>query len=232
MDFSDWKPVYEAILADLGFPRDADEAARDEMATLIDPHAFDRERLNALAGETVVVAGAAPSLADELDHVGRDDRVIGASTAVNTLRDAGIAVELMTTDLDKNPDTVRRLTNRGVPVAIHAHGDNRALLREVVPTLDPEHVLPTTQAAPVDRIENYGGFSDGDRAAFLADHVGARELTFVGWEFDDPGVSSIKRRKLAWAEKLLYWLEHRRGERFSLLDGRRSKIDTTELPID
>jgi len=232
MDFPDWEPVYEAILADLGFPREADEAARDELADLTDPHAFDRDRLGWFAGETVVVAGAGPSLSCDLDRIESGDIVIGASTAVDVLRDAGITVDLMTTDLDKNPDTVRALTEAGVPVAVHAHGDNRELLREVVPDLAPEHVLPTTQAAPVGAVANFGGFTDGDRAAFLVDHVGAGRIEFLGWDFDDSTVSPTKRRKLAWAETLLYWLERRRGERFSVLDGRRAGIDTTGLPID
>lgn len=232
MDFPDWEPVYEAILADLGFPRAADEVARDELADLTDPHAFDRDRLGRFAGETVAVAGAGPSVPSEVDRIEPGDIVIGASTAVDVLRDAGITVDLMTTDLDKNPGTVRALTDQGIPVAVHAHGDNRELLREVVPDLAPEHVLPTTQAAPVGEIENFGGFTDGDRAAFLADHVGAGTLKFVGWDFDDSTVSPIKRRKLAWAETLLYWLERRRGERFSVLDDRRARIDTTGLPIE
>jgi uncharacterized Rossmann fold enzyme len=42
----------------------------------------------------------------------------------------------------------------------------------------------------------------------------------------------MKRRKLAWAERLLYWLERRRGERFSVLDGRRNGIETSALPVE
>jgi uncharacterized Rossmann fold enzyme len=232
MDFTEWEPVYEEILADLGFPRDADEAAREEVASLLQPPGFDRDRLRELNGERVVIAGAGPSLPDELDRVRETDVVIGASTAVDVLLDAGIGIDLMTTDLDKNPDTVRRLAVESVPVVIHAHGDNRQLLHEVVPDLPVEGVLATTQAAPVGEIENYGGFTDGDRAAFLADAFGASGIGFVGWDFDDSTVSPVKRRKLAWAERLLYWLEARRGTSFDVLDKRRSAIDSTALPID
>jgi uncharacterized Rossmann fold enzyme len=80
-------------------------------------------------------------------------------------------------------------------------------------------------------VYNVGGFTDGDRAAFLADHCGADRLTFLGWDFDDPEVGPMKRRKLAWAERLLYWLERRRGERFGVLDGRRDAIDDSSLPV-
>src|SRR5699024_4135332 len=126
----------------------------------------------------------------------------------------------------------RRLTHEGTPVAVHAHVDNPDLVREVVPTLDTANVLATTQAASIDSVENFGGFTDGDRAAFLADRCGAKRLKFVGWDFDDDTVDSMKHRKLEWAETLLFWLENRRDERFEMLDGRRDGIDATPFPMD
>jgi len=69
------------------------------------------------------------------------------------------------------------------------------------------------------------GFTDGDRAAFLADACGADRLVFPGWSFDDPTVDAQKAKKLRWAERLLLVLEERRGERFAVLDGRREGID-------
>jgi len=113
----------------------------------------------------------------------------------------------------------------GTPVAVHAHGDNTDAVEELVPTFDAAAVLPTTQAEPADPVVNPGGFTDGDRAAFLADACGADRLVFPGWEFDDPTVGPEKARKLLWAERLLRWLERRREERFGVLEGRRDRID-------
>ncbi|WP_135820925.1 6-hydroxymethylpterin diphosphokinase MptE-like protein [Halostella litorea] len=222
MDFDEWLPVYEAILADFGFARAADERARDELAELATP--FDAGRLPRFEGATVAVAGAGPSLSDEL-AVARDaDVVVAASTAADTLAERGVGVDLMTTDLDKNVDTAVALSERGVPVAVHAHGDNVPAVRSAVPEFDPDYLLPTTQAAPAGPVRNFGGFTDGDRGAFLADHFGAADLRFPGWDFDDPAVDDLKARKLDWAERLLYWLERRRGERFAVLDGRRDGL--------
>ncbi|PSP75439.1 hypothetical protein BRC81_15545 [Halobacteriales archaeon QS_1_68_20] len=229
MEFETWEPVYDAILADFGYGRAGDERARDVLADLAEP--FDPDRLD-VAGESVAIAGAGPSLAGELDAARDADAVFGASTAADTLREAGIEVDLMVTDLDKNPGTARDLTREGVPVAVHAHGDNVYALREYVPTFDREQVLATTQAAPVGPVRNFGGFTDGDRAAFLADHLGAAELVFPGWDFDDPDVDVEKATKLRWAERLLYWLEIRRDERFSVLDGRRENVDASPIPPD
>ncbi|USZ73350.1 6-hydroxymethylpterin diphosphokinase MptE-like protein [Natronosalvus halobius] len=232
MDYHEWEPAYEQILADFGFDRRADERARDVLAGLIST--FDLGRLAFVHGARVVVAGAGPSLeADEAIETARAaEVVIAASTAVDVLEAAGVEVDCMVTDLDKNPETVERLTCRGTPVAVHAHGDNVPAVRTVVPECDQESVLATTQAEPVGPVRNFGGFTDGDRAAFLADHLGASRLDFVGWDFDDPSVDPEKSKKLAWAERLLYWLERRRGEKFSVLDGRREGIDVRSLPLE
>ncbi|WP_280585268.1 6-hydroxymethylpterin diphosphokinase MptE-like protein [Halorubrum sp. Boch-26] len=223
MNFPTFEPMYEAILADFGFDRAADERARAVAAGLATP--FPLDRLGDWRGATVAVAGAAPRLADDIDLARDSDVVVAASTAVDVLRDRGVAVDCMVTDLDKNPETAAALTREGVPVAAHAHGDNVPAVREWLPRFADEWTLATTQAAPTGPVVNPGGFTDGDRAAFLADQVGAGRLVFPGWEFDDPNVNPMKARKLDWAARLLRWLERRRGERFGVLDGRRAEAD-------
>lgn len=229
MQYQDWRPAYEAILADLGYEKASDERSRDLLADLL----VDETTL-ALGdlgfSGTVAVCGAAPNLAADLDVARAADAVVAASTAVDVLREAGIGVDCMVTDLDKNPDTARELTAAGTPVAVHAHGDNADAVRELVPTFDAGAVLPTTQAEPKPPVVNPGGFTDGDRAAFVADAFGAAELRFVGWDFDDPSVGPEKAKKLRWAERLLFWLERRRGERFAVLDGRRENLRRVESP--
>jgi uncharacterized Rossmann fold enzyme len=228
MEFRTWEPVYEDILDDFGYPRDGDERARDRFAELLgDDGTYDPAGLG-LDGAVVAVAGAGPSLEAEADRAADADIVLAASTAADRLRAAGVAVDCMVTDLDKNADTGRELAADGTPVAVHAHGDNIPALETHVPAYGSEFVVPTTQATPVPPVRNYGGFTDGDRAAFLADHFGAAALVFPGWDFDDPSVTAEKRRKLRWAERLLRWLEQRRGERFDVLDGRRDDI----APVD
>ena len=229
MEFSEWEPVYEAILADFGFDRAADEHARDLATRFATPVDFDAlaADVGVAGGGTAAIVGAAPSLSGELASFDPEtvDAVFAASTAGDTLRDVDLPVDCLVTDLDKNPMTAARLTQRGIPVAAHAHGDNLELIRRFLPEFDAASTLVTTQAEPVDAVYNFGGFTDGDRAAFLADALGAGELRFLGWEFDDPEVGPMKAKKLRWAERLLLLLEHRRDERFTLLDGRRNGIE-------
>jgi uncharacterized Rossmann fold enzyme len=232
MEFDEWEPVYEAVLADFGYGRAGDERARDVLAALLPPD-FEASLPTLRGGnETVAVAGAGPSLEDDFVLVEDADAVFAASTAADRLLAHGIAVDCVVTDLDKHPETIEAITRDGTPVAVHAHGDNVDLIREHVPACDADGLIPTTQAAPVGPVRNFGGFTDGDRAAFLADHLGAGALVFPGWDFDDPGVDSEKARKLRWAERLLYWLEARRGARFAVLDGRREALSTTGLPFE
>jgi uncharacterized Rossmann fold enzyme len=221
---AEWQPIYEAILADFGYDRGADERARDRLGELVS----GRDPLSVADVEvtgTVAVCGAAPTLSGELDVARRADSVVAASSAAATCLDAGVAVDCMVTDLDKTPAAALELSESGTPVAVHAHGDNVPELERHVPSLAVEAVVPTTQAAPAPPVENPGGFTDGDRAAFLADATGADRLVFPGWSFDDPSVGPEKARKLRWAERLLALLEERRNERFAVLDGRRDRID-------
>jgi len=222
MRYDTWRPVYESILDSFGYEASGDERARDELALQCEP--FDHRMLAHVRGATVAICGGADCLGDELSVARCADVVVAASVAADTLREARIDVDLMVTDLDKNPDTARHLTRESVPVATHAHGDNIDLVRRELPGFDDAFVLPTVQCAPTGPTENFGGFTDGDRAAFIADAFGAEELHFAGWEFDDPTVSTEKRQKLDWAARLLYWLEQRRDEQFDVLDSRRDGL--------
>ena len=211
MEFATWEPVYELVLADLGFDRAGDEAVRDRLAAWAEP--FETDRLG-LDGATVAVAAPGPSLSDELPSVDDADRVVAASNAADRLLETGRVPDLVVTDLDKTPATAARLSEAGLPVAVHAHGDNRPALDRWLPDCNPANVLATTQAAPVGPVANFGGFTDGDRAAFLADALGAAALRYVGWDLDDPEVDPEKAEKLAWARRLCRWLAARRGETF------------------
>jgi uncharacterized Rossmann fold enzyme len=86
-------------------------------------------------------------------------------------------------------------------MVIHAHGDNIDAIEAHVPSLST--VLGTTQARPLTNVFNIGGFTDGDRAVFLAKEYGARTVSAIGFDFSDSSVSPTKKRKLQWAKQLL-----------------------------
>lgn len=222
-----WEPMYETIIADFGFERGADEQSRDRLEQLCGSQFLRREELPSAEGQTIAIAGGAKTLREEIDRIEGVDLVFSASTATEILREFGHEPALHITDLDKDEELTVDRSHRGQPVILHAHGDNRGQLETYVPQMNMTAVLPTTQSKPTAVVKNFGGFTDGDRAAFLAHALGAEHIEYCGWNFDDPNVTPQKRRKLDWAERLLHWLERRRDECFGVLDERRDRI---ELP--
>jgi len=197
--FEDWEPYYLRILGDLSFDRARDEEAAVLLSTLLhrDDLAVLKRRIR---GKTVTVCGNGPNLIPELDRV--RGTVIAADGAANRLFACGIRPAAIVTDLDGATDAFVEMNRAGTVIVVHAHGDNMDLLRLWVPRF-PGPLVGTTQAGPLPHIHNFGGFSDGDRAVFLALGLDAGEVVIAGFDLDDPSVNPVKRKKLLWARTLL-----------------------------
>ena len=208
MDFAAWEPIYVRILADFGFDRMGDEgAARLLSHMLTDSNAVSLSQLkNTISNKPVLVCGNAPRLRTELLEMDLSSFVIiAADGAAAVLMELGRVPEVICTDLDGNSeaDVEKEILacERGALVLIHAHGDNMDKLEKYVPRF--KHFIATTQAEPLGGVYNFGGFSDGDRCAFVAKEFGAGSIRLVGFDFEDPGVNPIKRKKLKWAKELI-----------------------------
>ncbi|MDD1696349.1 MAG: DUF115 domain-containing protein [Methanoregula sp.] len=204
MEFKDWEPHYCEILAYFGFDRAADDKSARVLASLL-----SRDNLLSLAALTcdkpVTVCGNAPCLKNELDKI---KGVVFAADAASDVLDAqGIRPDAVFTDLDGASDRLLTLNEEGTIVVVHAHGDNIELLNYWVPQFRGP-LVATTQSTPLPHVHNFGGFSDGDRAVFAADELGAEQITLIGFDLDDKDVDPVKRKKLFWARKLLALLGH------------------------
>jgi uncharacterized Rossmann fold enzyme len=206
MEFAAWEPYYEEILAYFGFDRAADEEAALLLASLT-----RQDNLLSLAAlvdhNEVTVCGNAPCLKDEIGKI--RGVVFAADAAAEVLDNYGIRPDAIFTDLDGATDRFIDLNRKGTILVVHAHGDNMPLLRHWVPRF-PGPIVATTQAAPLPHVHNFGGFTDGDRAVFAADELGATQVTIIGFDLDDKNVEPLKRGKLFWARKLLALLGHER----------------------
>ena len=46
-----------------------------------------------------------------------------------------------------------------------------------------KNCIGTTQTNPFNKIQNFGGFTDGDRGVFLASHFDAKKIILFGMDF-------------------------------------------------
>lgn len=214
MEYAVWAPLYQQIAAQFGFPFDREERSADRLEALLplaarsEPLARIRSRLS---GRDVVVAGAAPHGGPppiwRLPSSDPAPVVVAADPASGACLDAGIVPALIVTDLDGPVPTEVGANRRGSLVVVHAHGDNGPALEEWVPQF-PGELAGSWAGPPRAALFDIGGFTDGDRAVFLAEHSGARQILLWAFDFDtvdepDPAVRARKRAKLAWSRRLI-----------------------------
>ncbi len=212
MKYSDWDPIYKAILVDFGFEQEKDDEAAEVASELIARkrevvETVKREVEMRIKGKIALICGNAPCLErdireKEFDDLSRDHVVIAADGATSVLLRNAIIPELVVSDLDGNIADILYANRLGAIIVVHAHGDNIAMLKKVLPVLN-ENVICTTQSKPIHNVFNFGGFTDGDRCVFLATEFGADKIELIGFDFEDEEVSAKKKKKLKWAKRLI-----------------------------
>jgi len=195
LKFKEWEPLYKTIISEFGYSEEEDRKAAEVLADIRENDGITP--LSGMKGREVVVSGPYYS------HF-NSDFIIAAGSSLEQMVDKGAEPELIVTDLDGDTDLQCEMNMNGIPVMMHAHGDNIDLIKKWGKRFEG-HVIPTCQCDPGDKnLYNFGGFTDGDRAAFAAEHFGAEKIILNGWDFKDPYQGGkTKRKKLRWAEKLL-----------------------------
>jgi 2-amino-4-hydroxy-6-hydroxymethyldihydropteridine diphosphokinase len=209
MRYDEWEPLYLEILRDFGFSRNEDERAARLLAELAAGKPLCLEEcLGEAIAPQVTVCGCGPNLEIELSKVRPHGTILAADGATGILMERGIRPDIIVTDLDGEIAAQQLANQEGAIAVLHAHGDNMDRMRVAVPGFTGRVAL-TTQSVPFGPIRDYGGFTDGDRAVELARHFGAISILLLGFDFEHPRVKpksdvSIKRRKLRWAERLIF----------------------------
>jgi hypothetical protein len=207
MKFNEWRALYKAISEDLGFSRARDLEAAILLRGLVHPLPMEVLKKK-VYGKTVSVYGAGQSLEEVRDFPPQGK--IAADGATSYLLERDALPEIVVTDLDGNTDDLLKAHSRGSIVVLHAHGDNMDRLRTYAPRFSS--VVPTCQCRPPEGLYNFGGFTDGDRAVFMAVHLGARKVVLYGMDFKKVGKYSFsrdtpwKRKKLKWGKMLIDYL--------------------------
>ena len=208
MRFSDWEPVYIKILEDFGFDRSEDEMnVRILKMVTVNSDLIDDDEFGECFGDEVTVFGNAPCLESDIDSKGFAGTLVASGSSVGRLLGRGIRPDVVVTDLDGDIDSQIEASAKGAVTAIHAHGDNGDLIRMYAESFKGRIRL-TTQSTPENTVYDFGGFTDGDRAVCMAVHFGAGRIHLRGFDYDDPmpkdgNDPSVKKRKLAWAERII-----------------------------
>ncbi len=196
-------PMAEA----LGWSKGARERTLERLATRI------------AEADHVVLVGAAVSVSD-LEHTWQKNTVfIAADGAVGACFDR-VEVLCVVTDLDGG-EHLDEAVRRGIPLIVHAHGDNQALWERHTEAWAQRGGGPLVLTHQTDEafpdMHNVGGFTDGDRAAcfLVALGVSPERVRFVGYAVDHVGPWSgttdpvRKLDKLKWMERVLDLLKFR-----------------------
>ena len=226
MEFGQWTIYYEEILDDFGFSREDDEKCAQVFDEILsEDGCLTLDDLSKIVGfsDNFIVFGAGPSLKEHIQYVKnhydlKEYVLVAADGATTALIEERVAPDIVVTDLDGNLDDILLADLRGANIVVHAHGHNMDKIIKVSTFFT--NVLGTTQTRPVGNLYNFGGFTDGDRAIFLAVALEASEIILAGMDFGDvvtrysrPNLSDItgpadevKRKKLQYAEKLIGWV--------------------------
>jgi hypothetical protein len=227
-----WRPWYNRIVERLKLDKNADLNAAKVLDDLLSES--DLTGLTkALRGRECLVLGAGPSLDGDLvklERAGFLNKVLiaadGASSAVIGYRNP----EIIVTDLDGKLEDQLTAWKRGSWLVVHGHGDNITRVRDFLPEIE-ERIIGTTQVEPFGKLYNFGGFTDGDRAAFMAHELGASKVYLAGMDLGTEigkhsGDKDFERKliKLDICKELLAWLAGEVGAKLVNLTGRGEPI--------
>lgn len=218
MHYKKWKPFYDKIKKDLQLNFGKDKDVAEFLNSLLDEkHLLSiKEIKKIIENKEVFIFGAGPSLEETIrKHKEKIDKGIKivADGATSALLKNSIRPDIIVTDLDGFIDDQLKANLEGSIVLIHAHGNNLKSLKEHLKNFKGK-ILGTTQTNPsyFKNLYNFGGFTDGDRAIFLADHFNAKKIFLAGFDFNGKiGKHSfpenkdlnIKLKKLKWCKKLI-----------------------------
>lgn len=208
MKLDKWLPLYDGICKDFGFSKQKDIASARLLASIVgDRSNVSLEALRSSFPKKVLLCGGSKGLADELSSIIYDGFVVAADGATTTLIESGFDVNAIVTDLDGIVEDQLAQNANGAVVFLHAHGDNQPAVKRYAGRFTGP-LVGTCQCKPPPQLVNFGGFTDGDRAACICSEMGTTDILLAGFDLEHPSEKTgkdleVKRRKLTWARRIL-----------------------------
>ena len=210
---SGWKKRYSEIRKEFNYSEKKDKESAVILNSIIKKSNINEKIISLVKDKTVFVIGSGPSLSTAIPILKNFKKTIkiAADSSVKLLVENGIIPDIVITDLDGDESTLKKIGKKSIFI-VHAHGDNIEKLEFVKKFTK---CIGTTQSNPFEKIQNFGGFTDGDRGVFLANHFDAKKIILFGMDFGEKigrhsntkkSERKIKLMKLHRGELLLEWL--------------------------
>jgi len=209
-----WESKYREILKDFGYSRKKDTQSCKLLDSLLPKKTRIAEIKDLIEKKPVFVVGAGPSLPSSISILKKHKKItkIVADGATKAIIENGLKPDIVVTDLDGDIKSLKKAGRTNTIMIVHAHGDNAEKIHLVK---NFKNCIGTTQTKPMGKIHNFGGFTDGDRCVFLANHFKAKKIILLGMDFGTRIGKYSKTRvisrttkikKLRRGKKLLEWL--------------------------
>ena len=209
-----WESKYREILKDFGYSRKKDIQSCKLLDSLLPKKTRIAEIKDLIEKKPVFVVGAGPSLPSSISILKKHKKItkIVADGATKAIIENGLKPDIVVTDLDGDIKSLKKAGRTNTIMVVHAHGDNSEKIHFVK---NFKNCIGTTQTKPMGKIHNFGGFTDGDRCVFLANHFKAKKIILLGMDFGTRIGKYSKTRvisrttkikKLRRGKKLLEWL--------------------------
>jgi len=214
-----WDSKYKKILKDFGYSRKKDSQSCKLLDSLLPKKTPIVKIRDLIENKPVFVVGAGPSLPSCISILKKYKKItkIVADGATRAIIENGLKPDIVVPDLDGDIKSLKKVGRTNTLMVVHAHGDNNEKIHLVK---NFKNCIGTTQTKSMGMVHNFGGFTDGDRCVFLANHFKAKKIILLGMDFGTRiGKYSkstvinrnIKIAKLRCAKKLLEWLAQKSG---------------------
>ena len=230
MMISGWKKRYFSILKELNYSEKKDKESALILDSILKKTDTIKKVRKLIEGKTIFVIGSGPSLSIALPKLKKLEKSIkiAADSSLKPLVDNGIIPDIIVTDLDGNEDTIKKIAKTKSIFVIHAHGDNIEKLQMVKKM---KNCIGTTQTNPFNKVQNFGGFTDGDRGVFLASYFNAKKIILFGMDFGNQ-IGKFSNTKKSDRKTKLKKLEIGRDLLIWLSTITKSELFTTSKPIE
>jgi|TARA_B100001105_G_scaffold238545_1_gene215797 hypothetical protein len=227
---SGWRKRYFSILKELNYSEKKDKESALILDSILKKTDTIKKVRKIIEGKTIFVIGSGPSLAIAIPKLKKLEKSIkiAADSSLKPLVDNGIIPDIIVTDLDGNEDTIKKISKTKSIFVIHAHGDNIEKLQMVKKM---KNCIGTTQTNPFNKVQNFGGFTDGDRGVFLASYFKAKKIILFGMDFGNQ-IGKFSNTKKSDRETKLKKLEIGRDLLIWLSTITKSELFTTSKPIE